>query len=238
MHIDKWDTLVWRRHRWRGERPNTPGVNLREHSGYLKSSRGQTWILENDLRGGNRTGFQIRPEVDHNERPVGPVVIAYNRADGYGWNNGRTPETFDGGSALTVWTNPEGPTFIFRNEVTDAKYGCLMVGGQPEGLNWFNENGFPIRDVYVADNHFENRNGDRGAVSLTAIEDLHLYANDIDGKLTLNSQWGMIRLGIPNGRTALYDDALVERQIYTYDPETQRTRLMSAAEKRRYLVDD
>ena len=28
---------------------------------------------------------------DSNERPVGPVVVAYNRT--LGWNNGHTPET-------------------------------------------------------------------------------------------------------------------------------------------------
>jgi len=238
MHIDKWDLLIWRRHRWRGKTPNAPGVNLREHSAYLKSSRGQTWILENDLRGGNRTGFQIRPEPGHNERPVGPVIIAYNRAHGYGWNNGDTPETFDGGSALTVWTNPDHKTFIFRNQITDAKYGCLMVGAQPEGLNWFNDAGFPIGEVHVAENHFENERGDRGAVGLTAVEDLHLYENEIHGDLTLNSQWGMRRHGIGNGTVSFYDESLVNREIYTYDRQLDRTRLMSDDEKRVLLSVD
>ena len=36
---------------------------------------------------------------------------------------------------LTIWTNPDDRTFVFRNEVIDAKYGCLMVGAQtPEEL--------------------------------------------------------------------------------------------------------
>ena len=70
MHIDNWDLLVWRRHKWRGETPESPGINLREHSGYLKSSNGETWIVQNDLRGGNRTGFQIRPQPSNNDRPV------------------------------------------------------------------------------------------------------------------------------------------------------------------------
>ena len=183
MHIDKWDTLVWRRHRWRGERPDEPGINLREHSGYLKSSRGQTWILENDLRGGNRTGFQIRPQRDSNERPVGPVVVAYNRAQGYGWNNGHTPETYDGGSALTIWTNPDDMTFVFRNEITDAKYGCLMVGAQPPEKNWLNERGFAIGEVFIAENRLENLQGDRGAFEVTGVERLHMYANEVQTRL-------------------------------------------------------
>ena len=236
MHINGWSLLVWRRHRWRGDTPDSPGGDFREHSAYLKASRGETWILENDLRGGNRTGFQIRPEVGETDRPIGPVIIAYNHAHGYGWNNGSTPETYDGGSALSVWTNPESATFIFRNEITDAKYGCLMVGGQPPGRNWLNANGFPMSTVFVAENVFTNPRGDRGAVSLTSIEDLHLYGNEISGRLTLNSEWGMRRHGIANGEMYLYDPETARAPIHTYDPNQERTRQMSDAEKSELLV--
>ena len=237
MHIDKWDTLVWRRHRWRGERPDEPGINLREHSGYLKSSRGQTWILENDLRGGNRTGFQIRPQRDSNERPVGPVVVAYNRAQGYGWNNGHTPETYDGGSALTIWTNPDDMTFVFRNEITDAKYGCLMVGAQPPEKNWLNERGFAIGEVFIAENRLENLQGDRGAFEVTGVERLHMYANEVQDQITFDGRWGINRHGIRTGEIRLYEAGLVERPIHTYDEGAARTRLLSRAEKMGMYVE-
>ena len=235
MHIDNWDLLVWRRHKWRGETPESPGINLREHSGYLKSSNGETWIVQNDLRGGNRTGFQIRPQASNNDRPVGPVVIAYNRAEGYGWNNGSTPETFDGGSAISVWSNPDAPTFIFRNTITDAKYGCLMVGAQDHERNWYNDQGYPIADVHVAENVFDNPRADRGAVSVSGVEALHLYLNDVDGRITLDNAWASSRHGIKNGDVRLYDEALVDIEIHTFDESLGRNRTMTRTEKESFL---
>lgn len=231
MHIDNWDTLVWRRHQWRGETPDEPGIDLQAHSAYLRAANGVTWILENDLRGGNRTGFQIRPQPSENERPRGPVVIAYNVTDGYGWNNGDTPETFDGGSAMSVWASPDAPTFIFRNEITDAKYGCLMVGAQADDRNWYNAQGFAIADVHIAQNRFENARGDRGAMSVSGVETLHLYDNDVDGRLTLDNRWAAQVHGIKNGQVLFYTDALVDAEIHTFDDAEQRTRQLTRDEK-------
>jgi len=227
IHMDNWHTLVLRNTQWRGVRPEDPGINLREHVFYLKSCIGDgTWILDNDLRGGNRTGFQIRPEFGQQQRPRGPVVISGNVADGYGWNMGDTPSSFDGGSCITVWTNPEDRTWIFDNRIVDAKYGGLMVGGQPTGKNWLNAAGFPIHKVYVWGNTFENSHQGhpaglpkRSAASLTAVEGVHWGVNDLQNgaRLDLNSQWGMQAHGIGNGLVQLHLSALPSYPIWTYD---------------------
>ena len=242
MHVDEWGTLIWRNHKWRGLLPTDPGIDLREHSGYLKSCAGKsvegwativipeyevgTWIIGNDLRGGNRTGFQIRPQIGNNPRPVGPIIIGYNYTDGHGWNMGSTPETFDGGSVITTWIGPESPVYVFGNTITNSKYGCFVASGQPSGVGWLNDDGFPIQSLYLYDNFFENLNGDRGCASISAVEDVHLYGgNSFQGAnsdLTFDSAWGMRVNGIANGSVSIHGaDVLQELKslnILTWDP--------------------
>jgi len=181
---------------------------------------------DNDLRGGNRTGFQIRPQADENQRPRGPQVISGNTAVGYGWNMGDTPATFDGGSCITVWANPEDRTWIFGNTITDAKYGCLMVGGQGPDRNWLNADGFPIHQVLIWGNTFENAQEGhpaglpkRSAASITAVEELHWGENAMleGARLTLNDQWGIQTHGIHNGLVQLHMPALPSYPVWTYD---------------------
>ncbi len=266
IHMDKWDVLVLRNFKWRGKTPEDIGFKCREHLFYLKSSRGLTWILDNNLMGGNRTGFQIRPgnDVAGSEMPRGPVVIAGNYAEGldlagnpsgYGWNNGETGETFDGGSCITVWSNPMAPTFIVGNRILDAKYGCLSVTGQPFGFggvnrNWYNAHDRPHDDVFIYGNEFENMQRGRadnlprrGAVSLSATTRLHLYGNDIDGTLTLDNEWSVRNAMDPSGQpgnqrniaVTLYDPALVDREIRTY--RNGRNEFLTRAEKQAMLAD-
>lgn len=246
LHMDQWGTAILRRTKWRGKQPGTPGINLREHVFYLKSSRGQTWIVENDLKGGNRTGFQIRPEPANQAEPIGPVVIALNHSDGYGWNHGMSGGSFDGGSAITVWTNPRSDTFVLGNRITDAKYGCLVLAGQDPARNWLNENGFPIHEVWVWDNVFENSQQGRpatlpkrGAASVTAVERLHWGPNDLQlgARLTLNSRWGMERHGIANGEVLLYDRGILADDVRTWDASIEDVRPMTVEEREALLVE-
>ena len=237
MHIDRWRELIWVNHLWRGKRPGMPGVNLREHSAYLKSSRGGTWIVGNDLRGGNRTGFQIRPEPSNAEIPKGPIVIANNVAPGYGWNNGSDPSTYDGGSCITVWTNPNNSTYIFGNKVTDAKYGCLAISAQPTGKNWTGESGFPIGPVYIANNLFENRRGDRDPVVISSCEEVHLYANEIQGRLVLDNAWGMRVHGIRNGPVYAHDPTVFDHDIWTWNPKSQDLTKVGEQAARKLLIE-
>jgi len=221
MHIDKWETLVWRRHKWRGQEPGSPGINLQEHSAYLKSSRGVTWILENDLRGGNRTGFQIRPDLG-NDVPIGDVVIAFNVADGYGFNFGTDPSTAAGGGCITVWSNPNARTFIYGNRITNARYGCLVVSGQPPEKNHLNGNGFPIQNVYIADNVFENRQGNRSPFSVTSVEHAYIWENLIQGPAQgdaiFDSPWAH-SVGAPvNGAVTIYGNWYQALRAGTFNP--------------------
>ena len=207
MHIDKWETLVWANHQYKG-------TLLREHSAYLKSCVGDpeqgggTWIIGNDLRGGNRTGFQIRPQASDNPRPRGPIVIAYNKADGYGFTHGEDPSTKDGGGCLTVWVGPESPVYVIRNEITDARYGCLVVSGQATDRNWTSSTGYPIEAVRVFENVFRNPRADRSAVSISATEWVHIYSNEIsgpaNGELVLDNPWNLQKNGIRNGSVFIH----------------------------------
>lgn len=235
MHIDKWGELIWRNHKWRGVQPGTPGINLREHSAYLKSAQGGTWIVNNDLRGGNRTGFQIRPEPAHNEAPSGAVVIAGNYADGYGWNNGSDPSSFDGGSCITVWSNPNAATYVVNNRIIDAKYGCLAITAQGPGLDYLGEAGFPIGPVYVYGNTFENGRAKRDVAAITSTQAVHLYANEITGRLILNDTWPMKRHGIANGAVYVHDPATLQLDLWSWNGKAQKIQPVPPARSKKWL---
>ena len=228
MHIDKWETLVWRRHQWRGHEPGSPGIDLQEHSAYLKSSRGVTWILENNLMGGNRTGFQIRPDLN-NDVPVGDVVIAFNKADGHGFNFGDSPETAAGGGCITVWSNPNAKTFIYGNHITDSRYAALVVSGQPPEKNHLNERGFPLQGVYIANNILRNERGNRSTFSLTSAEQAYLWENVIlgpeQGDAVFDTPWGH-DVGAPvNGTVTIYGDWYTSLRAGTFDPSSTQSQI-------------
>ena len=261
MHVDKWDRLIIRHHKWRGKLPTDPGPEFMEHEFYLKSGILQTWIVENELHGGNRTLFQERPGADEGIMPTASIVVAKNTSDGYGWHVAGA----DGGAAITIWSNPRNKTFILGNTITDARYGCLVVSGQgisntyhydyqyvdtdqnqatppelivsntivhgggPQGghpqetwlrRDWLNDAGFPIGDVYVWDNVFENSRSQRATVSISATERLFWGPNNLnDGKLFLNSEFNYNANGIANGQVRLYN---VPSQVWTYDGASNR----------------
>jgi hypothetical protein len=220
MHTDGWETLVIRRQRYTGTRFN-------EHENYLKSSRGVTWIVENDFRGGNRTGgFQIRPGSDDpgNDEPVGPVVIAFNTCRGYGFEHPIGPQYEAGGAALTVWSSPTAPVFVYANIVTDARYKCLMLGGQGAHRDWYNSDGFPIHSAYIAGNVFSNPRSRRDAVGISAVGDVHVWDNTLlDGaRWVFDSEWHYDKHGIENGSVTLYGTSSTENYM-TYSPTKDRT---------------
>jgi len=203
LHINNWEELVLRRHRWRGRKPTDPGIKFMEHVFYLKSSRGNTWIIENELKGANGTGFQIRPGPDEataTNAPIGPVVIAYNFADGYGFTHGDTAATEQGGSCISVWSSPTAPVIVYRNRITDARYGCLMIGGQSlspfvTGLdrNWYGPHGYPIQYAIVEDNVFSNPRAQRSTASVSNVHVVDWNVNNqfLPGSkgLTFTSGW-------------------------------------------------
>lgn len=232
MHIDNWDTLIWRNHKFRGVLPTDPGTLFQEHSGYLKScvgdpdNDGGTWIVGNNLKGGNRTGFQIRPDALGSARPRGPIVIANNYADGYGFTHGNTPSTAGGGGCLTAWVGPESPVYIFGNTITDARYSCLALSGQPTGKNWANATGHPIESAYIYGNTFDNARADRKTVGVSGVGSVHWWSNQMAGgpygELAFDSAWNMQVNGILNGSVAIYGQANLDYikslDVRTWDP--------------------
>lgn len=249
LHIDNWQRLVLRRQRYRGVLPTDPGTLLREHSFYLKAcvgdpaAGGGTWILENDLRGGDRTGFQIRPDQD-NAVPRGPVVIADNVASGFAWDHGANAPG-GGGGLVTVWMNPNDATYVFGNVFTDARYSCLVLSGQAPDRNWLNEDGFPIAGAYVYGNTFENLRASRACASISAVQEVHLWANEfrgpLNGDLVLDDPWNHAINGIQNGAVRVHGSAwledLVKMRVVTWDPNAPtKAAPMPEATLRSYLV--
>lgn len=227
LGINKWETLIIRNFVWRGEKPGTPGIDLREHFAYLNSCvdpNGGTWIVGNDLRGGNRTGFQQRPDPSKAPRPQGVIVVADNYAIDHGWNW----EQNDGGQVISLWANPDFPAYVINNRIENAKYGCLGVIGQAPYRNWDAPDGFTNKEVFVYGNIFNNPQSKRAAVMISACETVHLYANDVQGNVILNEEWGMKNHGIRNGSVMIHDESVLDWDFKTYD--AGKTRAMTQDE--------
>lgn len=230
-------TLVVRRTKMRGKTPNDPYARYREHNFYFKNAGpGGIWILENHFQGSNGTCFQIRPGTDEPlpVKPNGPVVVAYNHSNGYGWEWGNTAATAHGGSALTIWCVPDFPTFVYRNRIIDARYGCLVVsqqGSVPENYgtptapvgsdrNFYGNDGFPVSDVFVADNEFSNPRSARKPVSISGCKSVHIWSDNIlhNGWWELNGQWAAQNgyTDIQIGAIRLYGPPMQGENFYTF----------------------
>ena len=239
LHLGDHRSLILRRHRYEGFRG-------REHCLYDKSSsHGPTWIVQNDMKGGNRTWFQRRPDPGKNIEPVGDFCVLLNEGDSYGWDHGDDGSSFAGGSAITVWTCPMDRVFIAGNTVRDAKYGCLMLGAQPPSQgNFLNAAGFPIREAWIWDNYFDNSHTghpvnlpSRSAVAITSVQHAHLGPNTFanGAELVLDNEWGMNAHGIKNGKVTLYGEQYAAMMIQTYR-DTPAGRLVTGREKEAMTV--
>ena len=89
-----------------------------------------------------------------------------------------------------------------------------------------NENGFPIESVYLYDNTFENKRGDRGCASISSVEYVHIFGSTFDGApngdITFDSAWAMQVGGIGNGEVSIYGqpylDYIKGLRVKTHDP--------------------
>lgn len=202
MHIDGWDTLVIRNHKWRGEALGSPGIKFQEHPlAYLKSGTTSTIIELCDLYGGNRTGFQKRPQSDHNPLPTDRFMIRGNYCDGYGsnWDPGN-PATSVGGAVYTVWVSAAG-TYIYDNTATNFRYKALAVSGQVPDRNWsFLPSGNQHDKVYISGNRFvPGPITERGTVGVSATDYVRIYSdNHFEGRVALNSRTNNRYNGLTN----------------------------------------
>tara|TARA_R110000850_G_scaffold272752_2_gene408194 strand:+ start:10018 stop:11493 length:1476 start_codon:yes stop_codon:yes gene_type:complete len=204
LHIDNWGTLVLRNQKWRGETPGSPGLKIREHQFYLKSGRISTLIENNDLFGGNRSGFQRRPGAEYQEQPTDRMMIRGNYSDSYGSNH----EHSDGGAALTVWvSNPA--TYVYDNVITNFRYQALVISGQGPSTNFpFLSSGNQHRQVYVAGNTFiPGPLTERDTASLSSCDELHIWGdNEMVGTVNIDAEWNWNINGTSNQREYIYAD--------------------------------
>jgi len=241
IHTDKWQTLVLRNWKFKG-------TLLREHLFYLKSCIGDpakgggTWIVGNNLLGGNRSGFQLRPEIKGNPVPQGPIVIAYNFAHGYGWDH---PDA-DGGGCLTTWIGPYSTNYVFKNKITNARYSCLVVSGQGTVENYLSPTGFPIQGLHLWGNTFENNGANRACATVSATESVHFWGSDTYegsvGDLVLDNPWSVGLNGVLNGQVSIHGqgvlDYMLGLDVRTYDPANPgKTKQMPASQLQSYLVE-
>lgn len=200
IHTDGWKKLVIRNHKWRGKTPGEPGIKFREHAlAYLKSGSESTLIENCDLFGGNRTGFQIRPEVENQPLPTARVMIRGNVSHNYG-TNWTGPGSSDGGAAITCWISTNG-LYIYDNVVTNFRYKALSVGGQPAQKNFqFLDSGNQHKDVYVSGNTFTPGPAtERRTCGFSACDYVRVYDdNQIKGPLVLDTGTNKIYNGLSN----------------------------------------
>ena len=210
LHIDNYNTLIINGFR------NNPNVKLREHDFYIKSCIGNqanvntgTWIVKSELKSGNRTGFQRRPQkfddvtkvTPENAVPQGPFVVAFNDFNNLGWQH----PTASGGGAATVWTAPFDSVYIFDNYGTNLRYSGIVCEPQPTWKNFLGLNDFPLEDVYVWGNKMDNPAAGRALMKFSGIERLHLYDNaGTYGSLVFDSGWSSQMSGIVNGKVFAY----------------------------------
>lgn len=246
MHISNWERrLVLRGLKRRGRDIGVnDGMPLPSgHIPYIKSSGrlgSQTHILGCDLRGANQTGVQKRPGTDEPllTEPRDVTVYADNVCDNHGWDH----ENPEGGAVISHWSSPHARTFIVRNRARNARYGCLLVSGQPLytgsagpmgplvdwNRNWYNARGYPIGEVYIDGNDFSNLGSGRHAVSINNAEHV-VYGpgNRVEGTIALDSQWSPRSPVAPrNGRVILPSNVAP----YTFDAALDAERLMTQAE--------
>ena len=172
LHINK-----CKRGSYRGKK-----VRFEEHWAYLKST-GELFITNNDISGGNRTGFQVRTP-GNKEAPHGKMVISGNYAEDYGWDW----DFNNGGSCITVWESLNFPVFIINNRITNAKYGCVAIAHQPPGEKIHGDSrqhllpsGRAHSRVFFHGNTFTNEDGNRSCVSINSSENVQILSGEFKG---------------------------------------------------------
>tara|TARA_R100001594_G_scaffold114425_1_gene149265 strand:- start:2186 stop:3421 length:1236 start_codon:yes stop_codon:yes gene_type:complete len=191
-----------------------------EHWAYLKSN-GNLFITNNDIGGGNRTGFQIRSPGGY-EPPHGPIVISNNKAMDYGWDW----SFHNGGSCITVWCSLNYPVYIIDNEIRNAKYGCVTITQEPQDQQpYLLPDGRSHSDVIFVGNTFTSPIGDRSCVSISASQAVRVFGNnrilgnDQKSDITIDSKtawkWG----ALPCKRVYVDKNLKKSLNIITWDGE-------------------
>ena len=233
VHQTRTNRLIIRNHLWRGENPADPGIKFREHSvAYIKSVRDITLLENNNLYGGNRTGWQVRPQPSHNPMPTCRTMargnFGFNLGDNWDPGNGATS---DGGAAMTFWVTTQ-PLYIYDNEIDNFRYKALAVTGQAPDKNFDTGliHGAQHADVYVGGNRFvPGPITERGTAGFSNVARLTLFNdNHFEGRVTLEGQTAYRYNGLPNGEERLQGPWT--QPLFKYDPALGAETLMTEAQ--------
>tara|TARA_R110002126_G_scaffold188431_1_gene336820 strand:+ start:1558 stop:3060 length:1503 start_codon:yes stop_codon:yes gene_type:complete len=228
FHKD-WDSLTLKAYEPRG-------LQLGEHVAYIKGG-GFTQILDCNLFGGRRTGFQDRSHGDDGSghpspKRHGAFIADGNFAEGFGWNHINE----SGGQWMTVWSSLEFPVRISNNTCTDARYGCLGISkGVTSSDPYVTDDGWSHSNVYIWGNTFENKRAKRSCVSITDVRDgIHFgTGNDFTGPdvgshtMVFGSQWGFKNAGTTQPEVWKFYSELPTWPVHRYMPETDTFELIT-----------
>tara|TARA_R110002153_G_scaffold104852_1_gene243009 strand:- start:23474 stop:24970 length:1497 start_codon:yes stop_codon:yes gene_type:complete len=229
IHIDKWDTLVIKDHQWRGETPGSPGIKFAEHPiAYLKSGRTSTLIQGCDMYGGNRTGFQKRPDAENQVLPTDRLMVRNNYCVNYGDNH----LIGDGGAVYTVWCS-SAATYIYDNTADNFRFQALVISGQDPSLNFpFLPSGNQHNEVHVSGNRFTpGPLTERSTASISSCDRVHLWGdNTFVGPVILDAEWNYNRNGTLNGATTIHAEVVPSWSLFKYDIALGQQRAFTQAE--------
>lgn len=181
--VELYTSLIHFQMGWRSlsiEKYQPRQIRSREHMAYIKGG-GKTQIIDNDMRGGNRSFVHYRPHgagcisycFGATPPPSGPILIEGNHSDGFGWDH----TNGDGGAVISVWCSLENPLVIRNNTIKNCRYGGIMVGQGASNTNvYLTRDGFSHGFVWVEDNVLEctgeNGSDPRHAASFSAVREL------------------------------------------------------------------
>lgn len=236
FHKD-WERMTLKRYEPRG-------MQTREHVAYIKGG-GFTQVLDSNLFGGRRTGFQDRSHQDGNYPSPprhGDFIADGNYAEGFGFDHVKA----SGGQWLTVWSSLEYKVRISNNRCTDARYGCLGISkGVESSEPYLTDDGLSHSNVYIWGNEFENKRAQRSCVSIADARMVHLgegnsFIGPDNGSHTMvfGSQWGWQNAGaqVPNDWAWYGDAALPTWPVHVYESGTDSFRLLTDVDNAAKLV--
>ena len=206
-----------------------------EHVCYFQGG-GFTQVLDSNLYGGRRTGYQFRPHGDGlypSPATHGDFIADGNYSDGFGWNHDKE----SGGNWLTNWFSGEYKVRISNNRCVDARYGCLGISrGVDSSEPPVTHDNLSHSNVYIWGNEFENRRASRSCVSIADARMVHFGEdNDFIGPdngshtMTLGSQWGWKFAGakVPHDWAWYGELALPHWPVHLYEADTDSLKLLS-----------
>ena len=159
-----------------------------EHTAYIYGCRGPLQITDVHMTEniGNRTFSQLRWPYAITTQS-GDVLYSCITLKGQGQDYAHA----NGGSTLTFWGAPQSIQKMQDIRVTDSRYGCLRVVGDPEApVDKLLEGKYHHKHFILEDCLFENKRGDRDAVGFSCAAKIEFRgANFIEGDLQFGSKW-------------------------------------------------